>query len=254
MPGTWNPLVRLGAGGAAGGLAGGADDAEWSPLAVRLTIFLVSVLAAVVVVTVVVGSMKASKLDSTSTLALAPAHTTKPASTSVPAPTSKPTSTSAPAKFWDDAERQPTPQPRDEPRWPLGPYPAEHGFWGPGQYGPGGFAGGHWFRPGDLPGSLPSAFADYDYPTAGIMRRPTDPVGPWERAGALVGSDGSTVLPFFARQRGRDSWNQWNYRTVMDKVPLDIGGTRSDWVGNGDWVDVPGVTGSFSVQLYEEYR
>lgn len=160
-----------------------------------------------------------------------------------------------PPPHWDPVERQPTAQPRDEPRWPPGRYPAEYGFYGYGNYGTGGYGpDGVWYRPGQLAGILPNAFSEYDYPTNNIMRRPTDPVGPWERAGALVGSDGAHVLPLFTRERGRSSWGKYNYRTVIDKVPLEFGGTRSEWLNSGDWTSITGIPGSFSVQLYEEYR
>lgn len=157
---------------------------------------------------------------------------------------------------FDPVARLPTPQPRDEPRWPSGPYPAEMGLYGFGEYGRGGYApDGRYYEPGQLAGLRASAFAGYDGPTAAIMRRPTDPVGPWERSGALVSDDGSRVLPLFVRQRGRESFGKFNWRTIMGEVPLDVGcGTRSDWLNSGDWTTIKGLPGSFSVQLYEEFR
>lgn len=162
----------------------------------------------------------------------------------------------APYPPYDPPERLPSAQPRDEPRWPTGRYPAEYGPYGYGQYGGGGYGpDGVWYPPGDLAGGM--GRYGYDFPTSQIMRRPSDPVGPWERAGVLVNADGTSVLPLFVRQRGRDSFNKYNYRTLVganNDIPVEFGSTRSDWLSNGDATAVTGLTGSYTVQLYEEYR
>lgn len=160
---------------------------------------------------------------------------------------------------WDPVERQLEPQPRDEPRWPPAPFHADNGFYGYGQYGPGGYGpDGVWYKPGQLAGTLPSAFADYDYPTAAIMGRNTRERGPWERYGALVSSVTSTttdsVLPLFGRVNGR--WQErYDYRTVVHKVPVEL--TSADrgveWINSGDAVTVPGL-GTYTAQIYVEYR
>lgn len=152
---------------------------------------------------------------------------------------------------WDAVERVPNPQPLDEPRWPPGAYPAENGFYGTGQYGPGGYG----YAPGQLAGILPSSFAGYDVPTASIMRRPSGSVGPWERAGALVNGDGSKVLPLFVRQHGSGT-DRYDFRTVVDKVPLEINDSSARgvaWLNDGDTTTVPGL-GTFTAQIYSGFK
>jgi hypothetical protein len=154
-------------------------------------------------------------------------------------------------------ERQPSAQPRDEPRWPDAPFHADYGFYGTGQYGTGGYGvDGRWYQPGQLAGSLPSAFSDYDYPTASVMTRNTRERGPWERYGALVNSvSDASVLPLFGRKNGR--WqDKYDYRTVVDKVPIEINSSNDrgiEWINSGDAVAVPGL-GSYTAQIYIDYR
>lgn len=90
-------------------------------------------------------------------------------------------------------------------------------------------------------------------PDSRIMRRPRDEVGPYERAGTLHGGGDSSVHPLFVRNRGRDStWYQ--YRTIKDRVPIDVGPTHSNWLSTGDTVRVPQLgSGVYTVTLYEEY-
>ena len=162
---------------------------------------------------------------------------------------------------WDPSERQHNPEPRDAPRWPPGRYNADLGFYGAGEYGPGGWGpGGLWYGPGELAGFPPTW--NYDGPTAAIMRRNTRERGPWERVGALIDANASAhhdkdaaALPLFARQNGRSGNDRFDYRTVKDKVPIEI--TQEDrginWISNGDAVTVPGL-GRFTAQVYADFR
>ena len=92
-----------------------------------------------------------------------------------------------------------------------------------------------------------------DGPTERVLRRPKDPVGPWERVGALYQQQNTTVtsmLPLFARQRGTNR-NRYDYRTVYDEVPVPIA-ENIQWITKNQPVVVEPL-GTFSVIMYDDY-
>lgn len=102
-------------------------------------------------------------------------------------------------------------------------------------------------------GPMDDRYGQYDGPTERVLRRPNDPVGPWERMGALtrVSEEKPKVLPFFGRRRGFPDRSRYDYRTVYEDVPITIA-TNSKWISDGEAVEVRPF-GSFTVSFYEQY-
>lgn len=102
-------------------------------------------------------------------------------------------------------------------------------------------------------GPMDDRYGQYDGPTERVLRRPNDPVGPWERMGALTrtSEEKPKVLPFFGRRRGFPDRSRYDYRTVYEDVPITIA-TNSKWISDGEAVEVRPF-GSFTVSFYEQY-
>jgi len=102
-------------------------------------------------------------------------------------------------------------------------------------------------------GPMDDRFGQFDGPTERVMRRPNDPVGPWERMGALSRTSDETpkVLPFFGRRRGFPDRSRYDYRTVYEDVPISIA-NNVKWISDGELVAVKPF-GSFTVAFYEQY-
>lgn len=93
-------------------------------------------------------------------------------------------------------------------------------------------------------------YIQYDGPTERVLKRPTDPVGPWERVGALLGVTSNNVLPLFSRQRKKGK-TKYDYRTVYADVPVPIA-NAIEWVTNDQQIYVEPF-GTFTTRLYEDY-
>lgn len=151
----------------------------------------------------------------------------------------------------DELERIPNVEPYVAPRYPQGYDPslyADNPLYAAFTHPYRGFS------------SIQGYQGQYDSPTERIMRRPRDPVGPWEWVGHATGVNASSqtsVFPLFARRR--DRYGKFDYRTVVTgpgttEVPIEIS-TKSDWLSNGDTLSHPvlGASTVFSVSLYEGY-
>jgi hypothetical protein len=100
-------------------------------------------------------------------------------------------------------------------------------------------------------GPMLDRFDLIDGPTERVLRRPKDPVGPWERVGAMYQQTGTvtSMLPLFGRKRG--TRNRYDYRTVFDDVPLPIA-ENVQWITENEQISVDPL-GTFSVIMYDEY-
>jgi len=84
------------------------------------------------------------------------------------------------------------------------------------------------------------------------MRRPRVPVGPWERVG-ILSDDALNVLSLWARRRDRRSFGRFDYRAVVDDVPVELF-INEPWRADGSELTHPALGGAtWTVHLYENY-
>jgi len=145
---------------------------------------------------------------------------------------------------YDPVRPVPTPEPRDELRWPYGkgPYYADLGTYGHGLYGSGNAS----YDPGMMADRIlsPGNWSGLPSPEERILRRPQYPVGPWVRVGHLLGesTQSSEVLPLFMRNVTHRS-GYYDYRVTAGRestVPVDVR-TNTERINDGTVIQVPGL-------------